>query len=309
MRQHVADGANRPCPRPRRAARGVLAALALAVPAVAQAWGDVGHRVVALIAEHHLDAGVRHRVFALLATDPGHLTVHDIDSEATWADRFRDSDRNGTRLHFERTRRWHFVDIEIAAPDLDRACFHHPVLPAGTPASLGPPVDCVVDKIDHFAAELRSPSTTDVERLQALQFLLHFVGDVHQPLHASDASDAGGNGKRVHGRTRPPGTLHLYWDTEFVITLGGDAPAIASRLIGQITPQAMRDWSVGTAADWAMESFAVGRDTAYGRLPPPKLGVYALSASYEARAKKAVELQLEKAGVRLASVLNRALAP
>ena len=292
-----------------RAARAALAALVLAAPAVAQAWGNEGHRIVALIAEHHLDPQVRQRVFALLAADPGPLTAHDIDSEATWADRLRDSDRNGARVHYERTRHWHFVDVEIAAPDLDLACFRHPPLPAGIPASLGPAADCVVDKIDHFAAELRSAATPDGERLQALQFLLHFVGDVHQPLHASDAADAGGNGKRVRGRTRPAGSLHHYWDTEFVVALGTDAQAIAARLIGRITPQAVQDWSGGGPADWALESFAVGRDTAYGRLPVPKSGVYMLSASYELRAKKAVELQLEKAGVRLASVLNRALAP
>ena len=294
---------------PGRGPLAVLAAFALAVPAAAYAWGDEGHRVVALIAERHFDPGVRHRVFKLLAADPGQLTLHDIDSEATWADRFRDSDRNGARVRFERTRRWHFVDIELAAPDLDRACFLHPPLPAGTPASLGPAADCVVDKIEHFAAELRSPATPDDERLQALQFLLHFVGDVHQPLHASDADDAGGNAKRVRGRTRPPGSLHHYWDTEFVMALGSDAQAIAARLIGRITPPVVQEWSGGGPADWAMESFTVGRDTAYGRLPAPTLGVYMLSASYESRAKKAVELQLEKAGVRLASVLNRAFAP
>ena len=303
MKHPIADGMTG------RAARAALAALVLAAPAAAQAWGDEGHRIVALIAEHHLDPQVRQRVFALVAADPGQLTLHDIDSEATWADRFRDSDRNGARVRFERTRRWHFVDIEVASPDLDRACFMYPALPAGTPASLGPAADCVVDKIEHFAAELRSPATPDDERLQALQFLLHFVGDVHQPLHASDAADAGGNAKRVRGRTRPLNSLHHYWDTEFVVALGTDAQAIAARLIGRITPQAVRDWSGGGPADWAMESFAVGRDTAYGRLPAPTLGVYTLSASYESRAKKAVELQLEKAGVRLASVLNRALAP
>ena len=294
---------------PCRAAHAALAALALAVPVAAHAWGDEGHRIVALIAEHHLDPEVRQRVFALLAADPGQLTLHDIDSEATWADRFRDSDRNGAKVRFERTRHWHFADVEVAAPDLDRACFQHPALPPATPASLGPAADCVVDKVEQFAAELRDPATPNDERLQALQFLLHFVGDVHQPLHASDAADAGGNGKRVRGRTRPPGSLHHYWDTEFVVALGTDAQAIAARLIGRITPQAVQDWSGGGPADWAMESFAVGRDTAYGRLPAPTLGVYTLSASYESRAKKAVELQLEKAGVRLASVLNRAFAP
>src|SRR5882762_8232737 len=92
------------------------------------AWGDEGHKIIALIAERFLNPAVRSDVSALLAADPDDLTTHDIASEATWADRYRDSDRLGAKVRYEATRRWHFVDIELRAPNVDQACFAHPQL-------------------------------------------------------------------------------------------------------------------------------------------------------------------------------------
>jgi hypothetical protein len=279
------------------------------LPTPAQAWGDEGHEVVALIAEHYLQPAVKDKVFALLAADTGTLTAHDLASEATWADRFRDSDRNTTKVDYNRTRNWHFVDTEIAAPDFDAACFKHPPLPPGTPASQGAAQECAADKIVQFAAELAAPATSAKERLMALQFVLHFVGDLHQPLHASDDHDSGGNAKLAKTASRPQGTLHHYWDTEFVTPLGPSAAAIAAKLIAGITPADKAAWKTGTPAAWAMETFAVARDTAYGALPKPTDGVYELGTAYQQKAEAAVALQLQKAGVRLAATLNHALAP
>jgi S1/P1 Nuclease len=131
-------------------------------------------------------------VTTLLAADTDSLTRHDIASEATWADKYRDSDRDTTRIRYQATWRWHFVDIELSQPDLVAPCFGHPPLPPGVSASKGPPQACVVDKINQFAAELGDPATGASEHLLALKFLLHFVGDLHQPLHAAADHDAGG---------------------------------------------------------------------------------------------------------------------
>lgn len=116
----------------------MLVAVGSLITRNALAWGDEGHKIVALIAEHYLDAAARARVSALLATDTDNLTAHDIASAATWADKYRDSDRNGAKERYTGTRQWHFVDIELADPDLGRACFGYPPLPAGTVASKGP---------------------------------------------------------------------------------------------------------------------------------------------------------------------------
>jgi hypothetical protein len=279
-------------------------------PRPAFAWGDEGHEIIALVAERFLDPAVRERIAAMLAADTDHLTAHDIASEATWADRYRDSDRRGSGQHYGQTYQWHFVDIELGDPNLDRACFGHPPLPAGTVASNGPAQACVVDKIEQFAAELADPRTDPEERLVALKFILHLVGDLHQPLHAADDHDAGGNRKRVTADGFRPGNLHHFWDTEWVRRLGDDPREIANALTAAVSDEQRQVWSRGTVSDWAMESFAVARKDAYGLLPEPSTrGFYVLDARYIEAAVRDVQAQLSRAGVRLAVVFNKVLGP
>ena len=284
----------------------ILLALALLGQApVAWAWGDEGHQIIGIIAAHYLTPSAKQKVVAMLAVDLDGLTAHTIADETTWADKYRDSDRNTTKNRYNRTRNWHFVDIELAAPDADAACFGHPALPPGTAASAGPARDCVVDKIEQFAAELAAPGTSPEERLVALKFLLHFVGDVHQPLHASDDHDAGGNQKNVKAVGFAAGNLHHYWDTVFVHNLGAEPFSVADNLCAKITKTQLKQWSEGKPADWARESFQVAKGHAYGVMPTPNArGTYDISASYVADATDIVGVQLSKAGVRLAWMLN-----
>jgi hypothetical protein len=282
-------------------------AMAFALNAVscgpALAWGDEGHEIIALIAQAYLDPSVHKAVNALLAADMDILTTHDIVAAATWPDKLRRSADER-----QKTRQWHFVDIEISAPNLDQACFGHPPVPSGVAASHGPARDCVVDKIQEFAAELANPGTNPEEEIVALKFLLHFVGDVHQPLHAADDHDRGGNDKRVSAAGFKAGNLHHFWDTAFVGRLGPDPRTIASDLTGHISESELRAWSQGGAADWALEAFRMAKDDAYGRLPEPTArGRFRLSANYIAMATWDVATQLSRAGVRLAFVLNTAL--
>ncbi|HYV84832.1 MAG TPA: S1/P1 nuclease [Patescibacteria group bacterium] len=275
----------------------------------ASAWGDQGHEIIGLIADHYLDPAARDKVDGLLSGDRSGLTPSkDIAREATWADKYRDSDRGTSRKHYLHTHDWHFVDLELDGPDLAAACFGRRPLPPGTVASNGPAQACVVDKIDQFTTELASPATGTSERRKALQFLLHFVGDVHQPLHASDDHDMGGNDKTVSVRGIPTNTLHHYWDTEFVIRLGANPSSIARLLIGRISEEDRRKWSSGTAGEWASESFHVAGQHAYGLLPASSSpGHYKLSTPYVNDATEATAEQLSKAGVRLAFILNQAL--
>jgi hypothetical protein len=289
-----------------RASAAAVAGTAIFFSATpAYAWGDLGHEVVGLIASNYLDPAVRTKVNAVLAGDTTHLTANTmIDSEATWADKFRDS----SSAHRTQTAKWHFVDLEIAAPNLTSACFGRPALPAGALASNGPANDCVVDKIEELQAELLSSATTATELREALQFILHFVGDIHQPLHSSDDNDAGGNDKTVTAPGIASNSLHHYWDTEFVNLLGSSESAIAQSLIANITAAQRTQWSAGTADDWAMESFTIAQNHTYGLLPAPtSTNHYTLPASYVTDAKSVVATQLSKAGVRLAFVLNNAL--
>jgi hypothetical protein len=274
----------------------------------AHAWGDEGHEVIGLIADHYLEPAVRARVQRLLAADDTGLVLKDIAHEATWADKYRDADRDTTKLHYLATRDWHFVDLELDGVDIDRACHGRPVLAPGTPASDGPAEDCIIDKIDEFSAELGNPRTAERERRLALQFLLHLVGDLHQPLHASDDHDQGGNRKRAQAPGIAANNLHHDWDTEFVAPLGADETDIARRLMARISDAERARWARGTPADWALETYAVARDHTYGLLPAPSApSRYELSQRYVSDAIAVTAEQLSKAGVRLAYVLNTEL--
>ena len=274
----------------------------------AAAWGDEGHEVIGLIAEHYLQPAVRLRVLELLRHDDTGLVERDIAHEATWADKFRDSDRDTTKRRYLGTRDWHFVDLEIEGMDVTRACHGRQPLPAGEPASVGPAEDCIVDKVDQFFSELKSLKTPEAERLVALQFLLHLVGDLHQPLHASDDHDQGGNRKLASGPDIGYNNLHHDWDTEFVARLGASDADIARLLIGRITMADRARWAGGTPLEWAVETYAVAKQHAYGMLPAASGGSpYQLSQAYVDDATAVTAEQLSKAGVRLAFVLNRAL--
>ena len=304
-----------PTTRARRLLPLAALAMALASPLdAAHAWGDEGHEIIANIAYGRLKPATKKRVDALLAADKDALTGADFASRATWADKWRDSDRDTTKVNYQATRNWHFVDIELDAGSLDAACFNHPALPAGTPASKGPAKTCVVDKVKQFNAELRSPATPAVERTLALKFVLHFVGDLHQPLHASNHHDSGGNGQNVmHGAITNPDNLHSYWDRELVQKLGRDAQAAAQTLNQAISAPQAKLWTAGDAATWAQQANAQAKAVAYDfsglQMVDDQQGGKApfLDATYDNRALPVVREQLSKAGVRLAALLNASL--
>ena len=135
-----------------------------------------------------------------------------------------------------------------------------------------------------------------------MKFVLHLVGDLHQPLHAADNHDAGGNRKRVVADGFQPGNLHNFWDVQFVERLGTDPRQAAGAIVAGISDEQRRAWSQGSAADWVMESFEVARNDAYALLPQPGArGVYLLDDRYVDAAVQDVRLQLSRAGVRLAA--------
>jgi hypothetical protein len=280
--------------------RSILFAIATLAPAQAIAWGDLGHKATALVAYRHLTPKARGALDALLASDQDPLTAADFASRATWADKYRG-------MHRE-TAAWHFVDIEIDSPDMKSACFDFPMLRGE--ASQGPAQDCVINKIDEFAAELKNPATPAAERVLALKFLIHFIADVHQPLHVANHHDRGGNCILLNSTPPQASNLHAYWDIDVVEQLGRTPEEIAGKLDAQLTAAESKSWARGTATTWAMESFDIGRRGAYALPSLPTCqsgGSVSLPADYAARAQADATIQLLKAAVRIAAVLNEAL--
>lgn len=260
--------------------RAALFALLLSgVPSPTQAWGTEGHRIVADIAERYLEPTTVHQVRDLLALDNA-TTLAEVSN---WADQIRDQRPD--------TAPWHFVNIPIGAPGYDpsRDC------PGGA---------CVIAKIDEFASELPDIQLSSRQRLEALKFVVHFVADVHQPLHASDDDDRGGNEVRVEFLGRRT-NLHAVWDAGILEpAIRGDERGYALSLASAITPVMVEAWSKSSPIDWANESHLVAERVIYNKLPHMP-GV--LPTSYERAALPIVNEQLEKAGVRLAALLNSAL--
>jgi hypothetical protein len=274
-----------------------LVALLIAGPA--RAWGPEGHAIVADIAEAHLTPAAAAEIHRLLAAE-GHARLDEI---ASWADA-------ETAKHPEMGP-WHYVDIPLAAPGYD------------------PPRDCaagrcVIAKLVAADGVLADPAQPAAARAEALNWVVHLAGDIHQPLHAADRDDKGGNAVKL-AWFGTPSNLHAVWDLGIIEhanswQLGPDysfdhaaVGAEARRLDASIDPADRLAWSraasvdiEAAAIDWATESHALAAGLVYPDLPEDRAGDW--SASYAAEAWPVVEVQLERAGVRLAAVLNRALA-
>jgi hypothetical protein len=319
----------------RRTMLAVLTAGAtLLATAPASAWGDDGHTLVAWIAYGLLTPAAKTTVDAMLAADTDSLTPPEFGPRATWADKYRDA--GGRKLHYKETKNWHFVDLQISGADLAKVCNNFPKTPVGKTASEGDPNDCALDKINAFKAELAAPRTSPAERLMALKFVMHFVGDIHQPLHSStDANDAGANCEQV--RLSDKGrkfALHHYWDTETIdglIAVDAATPvadrtaqhfapatllAVGEAWRGQISAASKTAYAAGDTKAWVMQSYEVAKTKVFN-LPahpacsysddPKAYPAFVLPAAYQTSANKAVKLQIQRAGVRLAKVLNEAL--
>jgi hypothetical protein len=245
------------------------------------AWSGDGHRIVALIAAHELDPRAKIQVETLLSGD----SMADV---STWADTIK--------FHRHETSPWHYVDIEIDSQGYNAArdC------PAG---------DCVVAQIERNERIVGDRSLAIPARAEALKFLIHFVGDLHQPLHCADNHDRGGNEVRVvlNGNRK---NLHAVWDTEVVEALGDDPGTVATALERNIMPEQKQQWSKGTIADWANQSFQIAKTQIYGTLPTTG-GTDApviVPPDYAQREGNVTRTQLERAGVRLAAILNKILS-
>ncbi|MGE4063248.1 MAG: S1/P1 nuclease [Rhodospirillaceae bacterium] len=275
----------------------------------AEAWDDKGHAIIGAIATHYMTPAVRKEVEALLKSDTDPLAAPDIASAATWADRYRDSK---TRLHYEATANWHFASIYANRPNIPEACFGHTRLAAGIAASEGPANACVIDKIDQFRDELADRSTPPAERLIALKYLLHLVGDVHAPLHVADMHNQHGKVIDVVAgdKSITPGTLFGYWETALVKRLGSNPQDVANELVAKISPADTALWSGQVTHIWALEAHQIGVEHAYGTmLSRFEDGRFVISSDELERGKAIVAVQLSKAGVRLAGLLNDALGP
>jgi hypothetical protein len=243
----------------------------------ALAWSVEGHHIVAAIASANLTPAARSQVRDLLGSDGAQAMV-DV---STWADEIRSE--------APYTFTWHFVNIPVGSAGYDpaRDCRYG---------------NCVIAQIERFAGIVADVRLERRLRAQALRFLIHFVADLHQPLHAADNSDAGGTRFFVVLRGRPT-NMHAVWDDYMPNAVGHDAEEVARRIGASISPQQRQDWSRSSPVQWANESFRLASREIYGAPTPHR----ELPNDYPQQMRAIAAEQLSKAGIRLASVLNAAL--
>jgi hypothetical protein len=302
----------------------------VSLPSQARAWGCEGHQVIALLAERHLTSNALAMAKKILADSPIDLTLDRYCKErktdpladaSTWPDDMRS-------LRPE-TAPWHYVDIPLGTTrrDVEKFC--------------DPKEGCVTQAIREELAVLRSANSNPKDRADALRFLIHFVGDLHQPLHAATNNDEGGNCVPVAffdtvPQLRNPQSesyapnLHGVWDTNILerATTGKTVDQVAADLDATYRGKMAR-WQKGSPNidTWVWESYILAKNNVYGKLPTRiavetpqivktcaddnhvsarnlKLNEH-LEEPYQDMATPIVRQQVAKAGAHLALLLNQ----
>ncbi len=303
-------------PLSRRARHKTLVAIAAIAAIVtltawtscAFAWSQKAHAMVGDIATHLLSPAATLAVAELLRDDlgadgkpSGRTTLAQV---ASWPDEVR------PLPEYKATFAYHFDDIPICRePDRAKYCRDG---------------QCATAWFSKQVAILKDQSADRRARNEALKWIVHLVGDLHQPLHASDDEDKGGNdvkitffGKRmddpVEGRTQYPYNLHAAWDRLIPYRMFDERGGYDAFLADLPSEATRKDWEVGDIDLWTVESFVIARDFIYPALPTGFMcgqaitALVALDEPYYRPASEIAAAQIRKAGVRLATVLNEAL--
>jgi hypothetical protein len=300
-------------------------ATSLAAPA-ARGWGCKGHQTVALIAEKHLTPEAKELVFSLLSANPidpqvkrycGSALSDPMGDAATWADDIRGERKNGP---------WHYIDIPLGAA-------------RGPLGAFCGKEGCVVSAIAEQVAILKDKNASGAKRADALRYVIHFVGDLHQPLHSTTNADEGGNCVPVKYFRRAPHerghgyspNLHSLWDTAILErdSEGADPGEYAETLETTFGGEIEGWQKAGIHVDeWVWESHEFAETSVYGGLTPkvaiePDVPVHSctddnnigerllhqhimVGEPYQEQGAPVVERRVEQAGVRLAMILNEA---
>ena len=251
----------------------IPAAMASAPAATGARWWDLGHRFVARLAELRLTPHTREAVRDI-------LDGQSLADASVWADNIRNYRHDADKLHY--------VNIPLADTRYvpERHC------PGG---------QCIVAAIEQERHLLADPAASAEERAEALRFLIHFMGDLHQPLHAGDNGDRGGNQRAViflgHATN-----LHNVWDGELIDSSVGNQAEYFESLRRRMGSLDLKALEAGTVVDWAMESHRISAEHVY-RLPRDGR----IGRAYVRANRPIIDRALIAGGVRLAKVLNEAL--
>lgn len=296
-------------------------------------WGCEGHQIVALIAAQHLTPQARAAVDQLLKANPidpalrrfcQPVATDPMADSATWAD---DSKR------VEKTGQWHYLDIPRGVEQADLMHYCQPIgdaPPAGPDAGKDRP-GCLFTALSYELAILKNRDLPSPQRATALRYLIHFIADLHQPLHTTTNDDQGGNCTTITLFDDPkPANLHGTWDYGIIahyLKQKNETPAQLAAKLDLEYRKKGKHWLRQSPdfAGWIWEGHRVAEKTTYDRLRPKlppapaengpgcavekektsALGIH-IDSRYADVAMPVIDKQLAKAGYRLAEVLNSA---
>ena len=278
--------------------RTLITVLLALVPTSAQGWGDYGHRTIAAIAWAEVRPATRAKLTALLARsqtlETTNCPARTLEQASVWADCIKPGER------FSYAFPWHFQNVDICKPfDVKAACLFG---------------NCVSAQVTRNAKLLADRSLPVRERVQALAFLVHFVGDLHQPLHAADRSDQGGNRTPAsYGDVAARYTLHLLWDGYLAERAISSPAGEAAGLLSETTLADRRLYAAGTVDDWSRQTWDVARTVSYGAHAVDACSVNSKGSAVLDNGKieaaiPVVRGQVGRAGLRLARMLDDALS-
>jgi len=256
--------------------RAFLIVLFLAFAVVpAKAWNWEGHQIVALIGEAHLSPFTKSEVSRLLALE-GKRSMADVSS---WADSVKELSVPRQPMHTVR------IPLDLSPYSESRDCKNK---------------NCALAAIEAGIDLLSDGAANDEAKLLALKYLIHLVGDIHQPLHSS--IDTGGRNVDFKGKVQ---TLHRIWDRQIIRT----RRVTVSDLAVMVNKSENGQPYGGKPADWAIESRDIARDEILAGLPSDDTNaVTRLPDDYADRNWPIVERRLALAGLRLSLILNRAFS-
>ena len=275
-------------------------AATLCIASPASAWWEYGHESVGRIALDSVRPDTRAAIQRLLAKgrllETPECPVATIEQASIWADCIKPL---GDRFSYAYS--WHYQNVDICKPfDLKAACKDG---------------NCVSAQIERNARILADRKAPERERLMALAFLVHFVGDLVQPMHAGDRGDKGGNDVKadygiVSGRTN----LHSIWDGYLAERAISTPPAGPRAMLAGAAPQERAELAAGTVQDWSRESWEAARKYAYSSLIGDPCGPKPQDRPVlnEAQVRELIPVvrrQVLAGGLRLARLLDDALGP
>jgi hypothetical protein len=284
---------------------------ALSLPASLEAWDSLGHQVVTQIAWENMTQPARDRAVALLKAAPADADLASLSDDgrelfllaSTWPDivRSREKPERQARYHHGS---WHYINLHWEQPD--------PASPPRDREDLKPAQENAVERLKEFEKVLASSEASDADKAVALAWVLHLVGDLHQPLHASNrVTPTEPEGDRGGGLFKLAGDdLHWYWDSilqKIWFSRGLGDTELAAEIADEFMRQIPEDESRLKKRDydaWAQESFAKTKSVVYG---PELKREEKPSREYRWRVYNTAKPAMALAGYRLAEMLNAVL--